>query len=190
MIANYGFKDGSGNWYITIDTDKCNGCGKCAVVCPEKILEVGQDEIDIFREEPVALVKQEECKKVRYRCAPCRPGYGETLAPCVAACERNAISHSDGWEKVYQGFEFKPPTSHLQQENLMTREEELRKQGWEKRFIMDEPRLSEMAEQYRELDFEVLLEPVDTSSEECITCMKDHHFRQRYKTIYTRKKNQ
>jgi ferredoxin len=55
MIANYGFKDGSGDWYVTIDTDKCNGCGKCPEVCPAKILEVGPDEIDIFREEPVPL---------------------------------------------------------------------------------------------------------------------------------------
>ena len=31
MIANYGYKDGSGDWFISIDTDRCNGCGKC---CP------------------------------------------------------------------------------------------------------------------------------------------------------------
>jgi len=68
----------------------------------------------------------------------------------------------------------------------MSREEELKKKGWEKRFTMDEPRLSEMAEQYRELGFEVLLEPVDTSSEECTTCITA--FQDRYKTIYTRKR--
>jgi aspartate aminotransferase-like enzyme len=70
----------------------------------------------------------------------------------------------------------------------MTREEELKKEGWEKRFTMDEPRLSEMAEQYKALGFEVLLEPVDTSSEECTTCLKDPAFSQLYKTIYTRHK--
>jgi aspartate aminotransferase-like enzyme len=68
----------------------------------------------------------------------------------------------------------------------MTREEELRKEGWEKRFTMDEPRLSEMAQQYKELGFEVLLEPVDTSTEECTTCITA--FSDRYKTIYTRRK--
>jgi hypothetical protein len=71
--------------------------------------------------------------------------------------------------------------------NEMTREEELRKEGWEKRFTIDEPRLSEMVEQYKELGFEVLLEPVDTSSEECTTCIIT--FRDRYKTIYTRQKS-
>jgi len=67
----------------------------------------------------------------------------------------------------------------------MTREEELKKEGWEKRFTIDEPRLSEIVEQYRELGFEVLLEPVDTASEECTTCMTA--FYDRYRTIYTRK---
>lgn len=102
MIANYGFKDGSGDWFIIIDTDKCNGCGNCAEFCPAKILKIGPDEIDIFREEPVAFVKHEEHKKVRYSCAPCKPGYGAKAAPCVAACETKAISHSDGWKKLYQ----------------------------------------------------------------------------------------
>ena len=101
MIANYGFKDGSGDWYIVFDTDKCNGCGKCAEVCPEKVLEVGPDEFDIFREEPVAAVKPEERKKVRYACAPCKPGYGATPPPCVVACEPGAISHSEGWKILY-----------------------------------------------------------------------------------------
>jgi hypothetical protein len=68
----------------------------------------------------------------------------------------------------------------------VSREQELNKEGWEKRFTIDEPRLSEMVEQYRELGFEVLLDPVDTSSEECTTCITAFH--DRYKTIYTRKK--
>ena len=69
----------------------------------------------------------------------------------------------------------------------MSREEELKKEGWEKRFTIDEPRLSEMVEQYKELGFEVLLEPVDLSSEECTNCIAADP--QRYKTIYTRQKS-
>ena len=69
----------------------------------------------------------------------------------------------------------------------MTREDDLKKEGWEKRFTMDEPRLSEMAEQYKELGFEVLLEPVDPSSEECTVCITASP--DRYRTIYTRKKH-
>jgi len=104
MIAHYGFKDGSGDWYVIIDTDKCNGCSRCAEVCLAKALEVGPDEMDIFREEPVAFIKREECKKIRYTCAPCKPWAGAEPAPCVAACETKAISHSDGWKKLYQGL--------------------------------------------------------------------------------------
>ena len=101
MIGNYGFRDGSGDWYVTLDTDKCNGCGKCIEVCPVKILEIGPDEIDIFRKEPVAFVKHEEHKKVRYSCAPCRPCYGEEPTPCAKVCEPKAISFSEGWKLLY-----------------------------------------------------------------------------------------
>jgi hypothetical protein len=71
----------------------------------------------------------------------------------------------------------------------MTRGNELKKEGWEKRFTTDEPRLSEMVEQYKELGFEVLLEPADTSSEECTGCLTDPAFSNRYKTVYTRQKS-
>jgi hypothetical protein len=70
----------------------------------------------------------------------------------------------------------------------MTREGELKKQGWEKRFTIDEPRLSEMVEEYNELGFEVLLESVDASSEDCTSCLTDPASSHRYKTIYTRRK--
>lgn len=101
MIANYGFKDGSGDWFLAIDTDKCDGCGKCAEGCPANVLEVGEDEYDPFRDEPVAKVRAEERKKIRYSCAPCQPGYGEKSPPCVSACELGAISHSEGWKLLY-----------------------------------------------------------------------------------------
>jgi len=68
----------------------------------------------------------------------------------------------------------------------MSREEELKSEGWEKRFTTDEPRLSEMVEQYQELGFEVLLEPVDPSSEECTVCITVSP--DRYRTLYTRRK--
>ena len=66
----------------------------------------------------------------------------------------------------------------------MTREEELRKEGWEKRFTAEEPRLSEAAEQYKEIGFEVLIESVDPASGECTHCLTG--MSDRTKTIYTR----
>ena len=101
MIANYGFKDGSGDWFIAIDTEKCDGCGECVGVCPANVLEVGEDEYDPFNEEPVVKVRQEERNKIRYSCAGCRPGYGENPPPCINACKSRAISHSEGWRLLY-----------------------------------------------------------------------------------------
>ena len=101
MQAFYGFKDGSGDWFLSIDTDKCNGCGKCVELCPMSALEVGEDEYDPFRDEPVVRVRAEERKKLRYTCAPCKPGYGEKPPPCATACESGAISHSKEWKLLY-----------------------------------------------------------------------------------------
>lgn len=101
MIAFYGFKDGSGEWFLRLDTDKCNGCGACVEVCPPKALEVGPDEADPLRDEPVMKIKDADRKKLRYTCAPCKPEYGEQPAPCVAACSARAISHSEAWKNMY-----------------------------------------------------------------------------------------
>ena len=73
MLANYGYKDGSGDFFITIDTDKCNGCGKCVPACPAGVLELITDESDPFRELPVAAVTEAHRKKIKYSCAPCKP---------------------------------------------------------------------------------------------------------------------
>jgi ferredoxin len=101
MQGFYGFKDGSGDWFLILDTDKCNACGECVKACPANVLEIADDEFDPFREEPVAKVREEERKKLRYSCAPCKPGFGEQPAPCVAVCAPKAISHSNGWKLLY-----------------------------------------------------------------------------------------
>jgi ferredoxin len=95
MLANYGYSDGSGNYFVTIDTDKCNGCGDCVSACPAQVLEVlDEDPNDPFREEPLAVVRPEKKKKVKYECGPCKPYGGRPPLPCVAACPTDAISHS------------------------------------------------------------------------------------------------
>jgi Fe-S-cluster-containing hydrogenase component 2 len=94
MIANYGYKDGSGDWFITIDTDKCNGCGECVKACPYGVFELMEDPNDPFREEPVAVVCEEQRKKIKYTCAPCKPTTNRPPLPCITVCKQKALSHS------------------------------------------------------------------------------------------------
>jgi Fe-S-cluster-containing dehydrogenase component len=98
MLANYGYKDGSGEFFITIDTDKCDGCGKCVHSCPAKVLEMVTDESDPFREIPVVAVSEEHRKKIKYSCSPCKGATckttQKTALPCVKSCEPVAIVHS------------------------------------------------------------------------------------------------
>ena len=66
-------------------------------VCPSKILEVGPDEFDLFREEPVMFVKHDERKKVRYSCAECRPGFGAKRPPVLLrASQEPSLTPTDG----------------------------------------------------------------------------------------------
>jgi hypothetical protein len=74
---------------------------------------------------------------------------------------------------------------------MTKREEELLEQGWEKRFLADEPRLSEMKEMYESIGYEVLLEPLPAKEElsacaetGCTACLDLDPGR--YRTIYTR----
>ena len=71
----------------------------------------------------------------------------------------------------------------------MTRQQELENEGWTRLFTTDEPRLSEAVEEYKELGFEVLMEPIDSSEAggECTNCLMADCGR--YKVIYTRRKN-
>ena len=93
MIANYGYKDGSGEWSISIDTDKCNGCGECVKACPQGVFEITEDPNDPFREEP-EVVSEQHRKKIKYTCGPCKPVANRPTLPCVSACQPQAINHS------------------------------------------------------------------------------------------------
>jgi hypothetical protein len=77
---------------------------------------------------------------------------------------------------------------------MTKREEDLLRQGWEKRFLADEPRLSEMKEMYESIGFEVLLEPLPPKEElsgcaesGCTACLDLDPGR--YRTVYTRSRN-
>ncbi|MEM0216959.1 MAG: 4Fe-4S binding protein [Candidatus Bathyarchaeia archaeon] len=78
----------SGEYYIVIDSDKCDGCEDCAKKCPKSVLEAVKMMVDI-EERCLISVKEEYRNKLRYVCAQCMPE--KTKPPCVATCEKNAI---------------------------------------------------------------------------------------------------
>lgn len=94
MVANYGYRDGSGEFFISIDTDQCDGCGECVRACPYGVMVTGEDTKDPFREEPVALVSDEYRDRLSYTCAPCKPLSKRPPLPCVTACKQGAVAHS------------------------------------------------------------------------------------------------
>ena len=89
VITYYGYQDGSGEYYIVVDAEKCDGCGECVKVCPQEALKLEAMFIDL-EDKIVAAVKEEQRKKIRYTCSPCKPENG--VVPCVQGCIREAIS--------------------------------------------------------------------------------------------------
>jgi len=89
MITHYGYSDASGEYYITIDTNKCTGCAKCVNSCPQAALQMETMFIDL-EDKTVASVTEANRKKIKYTCAPCKPEINNT--PCAQACEAKAIS--------------------------------------------------------------------------------------------------
>jgi len=88
LITYYGYADGSGEYFVVIDSDKCDGCGRCVGECPRDVLHVELMFIDL-EDKHVAAVKAECCNKIGYICAGCRPW--ENQAPCVLSCTTGAI---------------------------------------------------------------------------------------------------
>ena len=90
MIANYGYEDGSGHYYIKIDTSKCAECldKGCIRVCPEKLFTTELDDFD----DEVVLIREDARNTLQTNCAQCKCSTEKEL--CAAACTANAISFS------------------------------------------------------------------------------------------------
>jgi hypothetical protein len=107
VIANYGYEDGSGFYYITIDTDRCLTCPSrgCQQACPQNVFVVEMDDYDDL----VAFVREPARRRLRELCAACKtsgPPAGAPAAssspegaeagslPCRDACAAGALTHS------------------------------------------------------------------------------------------------
>jgi len=90
MKIQYGYSDGTGEYFVTVDTALCTGCGECVEVCPA----------DIFRLEPndagedKAVVKAETRKKLAVLCPGADACLASNGANCHSVCEPGAVEHT------------------------------------------------------------------------------------------------
>jgi len=90
MIVHYGYTDGTGDYFITIDSGLCDGCGDCVEACPAGILVLGREDGN----QPKAELKEEVRKKIALLC----PGFHSCShnheINCHSVCTKDAISHT------------------------------------------------------------------------------------------------
>ena len=88
MKIHYGYTDGTGEYTITIDTGRCDGCGHCVQACPSGIFIVDKDDSGQLK----AMVTEEARKELEFLC----PGFsGCNLEKnCHDVCSGDAIGHS------------------------------------------------------------------------------------------------
>ncbi len=90
MKISYGYSDGTGEYYITIDTGKCDGCGKCVEACPSGNIEIGCND----HGQPKARIKDIVRKKIHLACPGFEACSAANLVNCHSACPNDAINHS------------------------------------------------------------------------------------------------
>ena len=93
MVIHYGYEDGSGQYYVSIDAEKCDACNSCIEKCPQRILTIDTVMIDI-EDKRVAVVDEAQRKKIQYTCASC---HQLKEIPCVRACAKGAVVAT--WQK-------------------------------------------------------------------------------------------
>ncbi len=89
MKAQYGYSDGTGTYFISINGELCNGCGRCVTACRRHIFTM-----DGTQGKPVAVVAEEVRKKLSSVCPGLKACEKEQKNTCHDACEKKAIEHS------------------------------------------------------------------------------------------------
>jgi predicted CoA-substrate-specific enzyme activase len=89
MKVSYGYSDGTGEYYITIDNSLCDGCGECVKACPEGIFTITGEN----NKQQKAVVKEEVRKKIALTC-PGLVSSCQNEVNCHSVCAQNAITHT------------------------------------------------------------------------------------------------
>jgi predicted CoA-substrate-specific enzyme activase len=85
----YGYSDGTGEYFITVDTEQCDGCGECIEACPAGIFMLSEN-----GGHAAAIVREEVRKRLSFVCpghGACAASHGET---CKAVCTKQALDIS------------------------------------------------------------------------------------------------
>jgi Fe-S-cluster-containing hydrogenase component 2 len=92
MIANYGYTDAEGAFYITIHQARCARCPEkpCLGACPRALFVEEEDPYG----ESVAAIEDRKRGKLKYECMECKPERHRPPLPCVEACPFEAVEHS------------------------------------------------------------------------------------------------
>jgi predicted CoA-substrate-specific enzyme activase len=90
MLVHYGYTDGSGDYFISVSTDLCDGCGDCVTACPAGVLVVAEED----GLGPKVKPKDELRNRLALVCPGSRSCSDAKGAYCQSACTRNAITHS------------------------------------------------------------------------------------------------
>ncbi len=83
----YGYNDATGDYYITIDQSKCDGCGDCVNICPANIFEIYVKNGN----QPKACISEAARNKLSQLCPgsqQCNQVQGNN---CSVACKKEAI---------------------------------------------------------------------------------------------------
>ena len=88
--ANYGYADATGEYYLTIDTARCDGCGDCVPACPENILEIAPDDASELK----AIVRHEVAQLLAHACLGYEAYCKRNEVNCHTACHADAIEHT------------------------------------------------------------------------------------------------
>jgi NAD-dependent dihydropyrimidine dehydrogenase PreA subunit len=88
--TQYGYNDATGDYYITIDSGKCDGCGECVSACPSSIYEINTDDAG----KALAVVKESTRKKLSILCSGAGNCNGKEKGNCQAVCPGQAITLS------------------------------------------------------------------------------------------------
>ncbi len=90
MTVHYGYTDGTGDYFITIDSGRCDGCGDCVEACPAGLLILGREDGN----QPRAKLREDARKRIALLCPGFHSCSSKYEVNCHSVCLKGAISHT------------------------------------------------------------------------------------------------